>query len=111
MRLLKGRELLNLGEVLALGVGHLLGEVLDGSGVGFFHLGDLELERLDFFDLLNGLLLALGRRSVEGLGLLGVLLEGQSLCGFKGLDLKLEVGDLLLQISVDFEELLDFNIK
>lgn len=111
VRLLEGRELLNLGQVLVLRLGQLSGELFDGFRVLFLQFGDLSLKRLNLLDFLNSLLLALCRGSVQGLGLLSVLLDGQSLCRLERLDLELEVGDLLFQVCVVLEELLDLNVE
>ena len=102
---------LNLGKVFALRFGDLQKEFLKGSGVLFLHFGDLGLESLIFFNFSDSLFLSSSLSSIKGLSFLRALLGDHRLRGLMSLNLKFEVGNLHLKLSIDGEELFDLDVE
>jgi len=102
---------LNLGKVFALRFGDLQKEFLKGSGVLFLHFGDLGLENLIFFNFSDSLFLSSSLSSIKGLSFLRALLGDHRLRGLMSLNLKFEVGNLHLKLSIDGEELFDLDVE
>lgn len=107
--LLKGRDLVDLQSVLLLLLADLVVELLGLAGVELLHVLDLLVEHLDLLDLLHVDLFLSAAVLGESLEL-GLVSAEELLLGLvEALHLELRVGDLLLELSVDLEQLLEFD--
>ena len=107
--LLQSRDLIDLQSVLLLLLADLVVELLDLTSVSLLHVLDLLVELLNLLDLLHMDLLLSDAVLGESLELGLVSAEELLLRLVEALDLELMVGDLLLKLSVDLEQLLELD--